>query len=107
MTSFNGLEDARDRPAEFNEQGGISGAVLLAKLNATMEQASEVFSHLTEADLLASFDIQGYHVTGLDAVFQVVEHFGMHYGQILYITKVLSGKDLGFYRNLTETGRAS
>jgi hypothetical protein len=46
-------------------------------------------------------------VSGLAAVYQVVEHFGLHYGQIVYITKSLRGEDLGFYRELTETGRAS
>jgi hypothetical protein len=46
-------------------------------------------------------------VSGLEAVYQVVEHFGLHYGQIAYIAKSLSGKDLGFYRELDKTGRAS
>jgi hypothetical protein len=107
VASFNRLEDLRDRPAEFGVKGGISWAALLAKLNATMEQASDVLSRLTEAELVGPFDIQGYHVTGLDAVYQVVEHFGLHYGQILYVTKMLRGEDLGFYRNLTKTGGAS
>ena len=107
VASFNRLEDRRDRPAEFNRQGGISTAAVLANLGTTMEQASEVLSRLTEADLLAPFDIQGYHVTGLDAVYQVVEHFGLHYGQILYITKMLRSEDLGFYRDPSETGRSS
>jgi hypothetical protein len=40
-------------------------------------------------------------------VYQVVEHFGLHYGQILYITKLVRGKDLGLYRELDKTGRAS
>jgi hypothetical protein len=65
-----------------------------------MTEASEVLSFLTEADLLARFEIQGYHVSGLDAVYQVVEHFGLHYGQIVYITKTVQSKDLGFYRHL-------
>jgi len=95
VASFNRLEDARDRPAEFNAQGGISGAALLAKLSTTMNQASEVLSRLTEEDLLTPFEIQGYHVTGLDSVYQVVEHFGLHYGQILYVTKMLRSEDLG------------
>ena len=43
---------------------------------------------------------------GLDAIYQVVEHFGMHFGQIVYIAKLLSGKDLGFYKELSQTGRA-
>jgi hypothetical protein len=42
VASFNRLEDRRDRPAEFNAQGGIFAAGLLAKLGTTMEQASEV-----------------------------------------------------------------
>jgi hypothetical protein len=29
----------------------------------------------------------------------------MHYGQIAYITKLLSAKDLGFYKELNKTGR--
>ena len=71
-----------------------------------MDEAAGVLSRLTEEDLLAPMDIQGYHVTGLEAVYHVVEHFGMHYGQIVYITKALQGKDLGFYRELDKTGRA-
>ena len=70
-----------------------------------MQDASAVLSRLTEADLLRSLRIQGYTVTGLQAVYQVVEHFGMHYGQILYITKLVRGEDLGFYRELDMTGR--
>jgi len=107
VASFNRLEDRRDRPAEFNAQGGISATSLIARLGTTMQQASEVLSRLTEADLLAPFDIQGYHLTGLGAVYQVVEHFGLHYGQVLYITKMLRSEDLGFYRDLTQTGRSS
>ncbi|MGA3344579.1 MAG: DUF1572 family protein [Terracidiphilus sp.] len=104
VDSFNHQEDRRDRPAEFAAEGGLAVSALLEKLNATMQDASEVLARLTEGDLLAPYEIQGYHVTGLYAVYQVVEHFGMHYGQILYIAKNLSGKDLGFYRKLNKTG---
>ena len=76
-------------------------------LDATLGDASAVLARLTESDLLAPFEIQGYHLRGLDAVYQVVEHFALHYGQILYITKLIRGQDLGFYRNLNTTGRAS
>ena len=63
-------------------------------------------SRLKEADLVATYEIQGYTATGLRAVYQVVEHFGMHYGQVLYITKLVSGEGLGFYRELDKTGKA-
>ena len=44
-----------------------------------------------ERTFVAPYEIQGYHVTGLEAVYQVVEHFGLHYGQIAYISKSLTG----------------
>jgi len=106
VDSFNRREDKRDRPAEFAAEGGLSAAALLERLGATMQEASEVLARLTEADLLAPYEIQGYHVHGLDGVYQVVEHFGLHYGQIAYITKQVRGVDLGFYTELNKTGRA-
>ncbi|MGP8252896.1 MAG: DinB family protein [Terracidiphilus sp.] len=106
VDSFNRDEDKRNRPAEFAAEGGLTAAELLAKLDATMERASQVLDRLTVEELLAPYEIQGYHVRGLDAVYQVVEHFGLHYGQITYIAKSLTGRDLGFYKRLNKTGRA-
>lgn len=107
VTRFSQGDDMRDRPAEFAAQGGGSAADLLDKLAATLDDAAAVLDRLTIEELLAFFEIQGYKVRGLDAVYHVVEHFGMHYGQILYIAKSLTGKDLGFYKELNKTGRAS
>lgn len=105
VSSFKRLEDTRDRPAEFREQRVILAPALLEKLGTTMNEASDVLASLSEADLLRTFNIQGYTVNGVQAVYQVVEHFGMHYGQILYITKLLRSEDLGFYSELDKTGR--
>ncbi len=107
VASFNHAEDKRNRPAEFDAPELDAGSVLLERLGATMQEGAEVLARLTEKELLARYEIQGYNVSGLDAVYQVVEHFGLHYGQILYITKSISGTDLGLYRELTKTGRAS
>ena len=106
VASFNRDEDKRNRPAEFTAEGGLTAAELLRRLGATIAEAEKVLNRLTVEDLLAPYEIQGYHVHGLDAVYQVVEHFGLHYGQIAYIAKSLSGKDLGFYKELNQTGRA-
>jgi hypothetical protein len=105
VASFNKLEDKRNRPAEFDTGELLPASALVEKLGATMEEASKVLARLTAEDLLAEYEIQGYRVTGLYAVYQVVEHFGMHYGQILYITKNLCGKDLGFHSELNRTGQ--
>ena len=105
VTSFNKGEDKRDRPAEFAAEGGQSGVELLERLGATIDAADAVLKRLTAEDLLAPYEIQGYHMTALEAIYHVLEHFSLHYGQISYISKNLSGKDLGFYRELNKTGR--
>jgi uncharacterized damage-inducible protein DinB len=107
VASFNRLEDSRNRPSEFNQCESISASALLDQLGTTMQQASEVLARLTSADLAARYEIQGYKVSDLDAVYQVVEHFAMHYGQVLYIVKTLGNVDLGFYSELNKTGRVS
>ena len=43
----------------------------------------------------------------LEAIYHVVEHFGMHTGQILYIAKLRTGKDLEFYKLEEGIPRAS
>jgi hypothetical protein len=106
VASFNRQPDHRDRPAEFNETRLIPAAELLGKLAATLEQSAQVLARLTEAELLSPYDIQGYRVTGLEAVYQVVEHFGLHYGQITFIAKFLINRDLAFYPELNKTGHA-
>ncbi len=106
VASFNGQQDRRNRPAEFAAKGEATAADLLGRLGATLDAAAAVLDRLTAEELLAPYEIQGYHVRGLDAVYQVVEHFGLHYGQILYIAKSLTGRDLGFYKELSRTGRA-
>lgn len=105
VSSFRRQEDARNRPAEFSERQWISATTLLETLGTTLNEAGDVLASLTEADLLMTLHIQGYTVSGLEAVYQVVEHFALHYGQILYVTKLLRGEDLGFYRELDKTGR--
>jgi uncharacterized damage-inducible protein DinB len=107
VASFNREEDKRDRPAEFAAGGEATASDLLVKLGATLDAAARVLDRLTAEELLAPYEIQGYKVRGLDAVYQVVEHFGLHYGQIIYIAKSLTGRDLGFYKELSSTGRAS
>lgn len=100
-------EDIRNRPAEFAAQSGGTPAELLSKLGATLDAAGAVLDRLTVEELLATYEIQGYEkIRGLDAVYQVVEHFGLHYGQIIYIAKSLTDRDLGFYKELNKTGRA-
>jgi len=42
-------------------------------------------------------------VTGLEAIYHVVEHFSMHTGQIILLTKARTGEDLNLWRPARET----
>ena len=105
LAPFDRREDTRNRPAEFAERQVIPKMQLIETLGDTLEQVGKVLPRVSESDLLRAYKIQGYTVSGLHAVYQVIEHFGLHYGQIVYITKLLRGEDLGFYRELQATGR--
>ncbi len=105
VASFGRQKDIRDRRAEFAARGPISAQNLLETLEETIRESDAVLARIGVADLLATYQIQGYTVSGLEAIYKVVEHFATHYGQILYITKQLRGIDLGFYRELDKTGR--
>lgn len=91
----------RNRPAEFAERGPIPVSELRERLAATLNEAARILSQAEPQALEKTYDIQNRHgVTGFEAVYHVVEHFSMHYGQILYITKLLTSQNLGFYRHL-------
>ena len=87
----------RDRQKEFDERSVISGSELLAKLEQTLERVSEVLSELDASSLMESRKIQGNDVTVLQAIYHVVEHFSMHTGQILLLTKIITAEDLRLY----------
>ncbi len=92
-----GALDRRARDGEFSERNQIPRADLLERLRATLAEVDEVLARLDPASLLRERHIQGLDVTTLRAIFHVVEHFSMHTGQIIQLTKLLTSGDLVFY----------
>jgi uncharacterized damage-inducible protein DinB len=102
LHGIGGVPFERHRDAEFEERGPVPATELRHRLDETLQDVDALLGRLTEADLLRKHDIQAYRgVSGMSAIYHVVEHFAMHYGQMLYISKMLSGQDLGFYAHLT------
>ncbi len=97
-SGIGGAPDRRDRPAEFAAQDGVSGDQLLATLAAAVSEVDAVLARTDPASLQERRRIQGRETTVMEAIYHVVEHFAMHAGQILYIAKLRSSRDLGFYR---------
>ena len=84
----------RDRQLEFDERRTISASDLRHRLAGVIRRADEVIAAVDSDGLLSRRQIQGYDVTVLEAIYHVVEHFGMHTGQIILLTKARSGQDL-------------
>lgn len=101
-----GLPDHRRRASEFDARGGIAPAELSQLLSDTVAAAIEIVRDVPCERLAERIQPQGYDVTILEAIAHVVEHFSMHTGQIILLTKMLTGTDLGYYRHLRATGRA-
>jgi uncharacterized damage-inducible protein DinB len=97
VAGVGGKEDVRDRPAEFAARGSVSKESLLEKMKETVHEADETLAKLNTERLSEKRRIQGYDVTCFGAIFHVVEHFSGHVGQIIYVTKMRTGKDLRFY----------
>ena len=97
ISGVGGADDARDRDAEFSAREGAPAAELLAKLEQTLHQADAVLARLTPDDLLSRRSIQSRDISVLEAVYHVTEHFGMHTGQIILLTKMIAPGSLRFY----------
>lgn len=98
-SGLGGAPDARDRASEFAAEDGPEGAVLLARLAATVDEACRVIERMDAGALTGKHRIQGNEVTGLYAVVHVVEHFAWHTGQAVWIAKARAGAahGLAFY----------
>ena len=89
--------DMRVRDAEFQQREIISRDELLTLLRTTMSEIETVLRAVDPSVLLDRRQIQGHDVDILEAIFHVTEHFSMHTGQIIMLTKLLTSSDLRFY----------
>jgi hypothetical protein len=100
LSGVGGAPDTRIRDLEFSARGPVPPGALLGDLRSTVQAAIAVIASLSEDTLLERITVQGYDVTKLEAVYHVVEHFAGHAFQIIFLTKLLTGEDLEFYRFL-------
>lgn len=84
----------RNRQLEFDERREIPGADLRQRLRTIVQEADSVIGAVDSDRLLQRRHIQGYDVTVLEAIYHVIEHFGMHTGQIILLAKARANQDL-------------
>ena|SRR6187401_2894427 len=87
----------RDRQQEFDERNRIPAAELRSRLRGVVQRADDVMRAVDAEELLTRRQIQGYDVTVLEAIYHVVEHFGMHTGQVIMLSKARLGRELNLW----------
>ncbi|MFZ0960392.1 MAG: DUF1572 family protein [Terriglobia bacterium] len=96
ISGLGGAPDVRQRDREFAERGPLPRRLLVSRLRQTVREACRVLRRLSPADLARVHAIQKYRASGAEATFHVAEHFSHHAGQIILLTKMLTGSDLKF-----------
>lgn len=97
ITGIGEVPFARDRAREFSERARIPRSELLRRFETTLNEADRVLMNFDVSRLLEVRHFQKWDVTCLEAISHVVEHVAQHLGQIIYITKLRTGKDLKFF----------
>jgi hypothetical protein len=102
LSGVGGKPNVRVRDEEFSARGGELPEALARRLRESVDNAIELIKTLPPARLAERTTIQGHDVTVLQAIFHVVEHFSGHTSQVIFITKMCTGEDLGFYSYLSK-----
>jgi hypothetical protein len=96
IAGIGGAPDVRNKPQEFSERQRTPKEELVRNLNDALVESDRVLDQLDPARLLASTRVQDRERPILEVLSIVLEHFALHVGQIIYITKLRTGKDLKF-----------
>jgi Protein of unknown function (DUF1572) len=94
IAGVGGAVDVRVRDAEFSADGGMGASELMGRFAGTVAEAREVIASLQVERLTERITPQGRDVSVLEAIYQVVGHVQQHVGQIILLTKQMTGMDL-------------
>jgi uncharacterized damage-inducible protein DinB len=97
LHGLGGAPDHRLRQAEFDEQGPLPTAHLVALLDQLCQEITLVLAGLSPQSLVEPRRVQGFDETTVSVLVHVVEHFSYHTGQVSYYTKAFKDLDLGYY----------
>jgi uncharacterized damage-inducible protein DinB len=94
IAGVGGALDVRKRDEEFSTEGGMNAEELMRRFTVTVTEARKVIAGVTVERLTDHITPQNQEVSVLDAIYQVVGHVQQHVGQIVLLTKQMTGTDL-------------
>jgi len=96
LSAIGGASDTRDREKEFSERRHSPKAEIMRNLSEALEKSDRVLSNFDPGRLLEPGKVQGRERPYFEIISAAVEHFALHVGQIIFITKLKTGKELKF-----------
>ena len=100
ISALGGITDTRERDKEFSTKTGHTKSALLNELTNTISEATGIIKSMDENRLTKIYSVQGASLSGIGIIIHVTEHYSYHTGQIVFWTKQIKNKDLGFYANI-------
>lgn len=97
VSTLGGAPDNRRRSEEFDTEGPIPTAELLAEMDKALDEVRQTLDGLDPRSLLDTHRVQSYTESGLSILTHVIEHFSYHVGQITWYVKSLKDVDVGYY----------
>ena len=94
-----GAPDVRNRAGEFAARESATADELLSRLEQTLDEADAVLVRLRPEQLTDRRRVQARDVTVLEAIYQVVQHFALHLGQIILVAKAEVPGAIKFYED--------
>lgn len=91
VAGIGGGKDVRQRPKEFSERESIPKIEFLRRLDEVVAKAHNALARASASDLMKTRRIQGFDVTGLEAIFDSVPHFRGHAQEIVHMTRSMLG----------------
>jgi uncharacterized damage-inducible protein DinB len=98
LHGIDGQPDVRHRDDEFTLSSSQPAGEIQSRFAATLAECRQVVGALPPARLVEKIDPQpmanSSPVTILEAIFRIIGHLQLHQGQIILLTKQLTGADL-------------
>jgi len=94
LAGIGGAPDTRDKPQEFAERQRMPKESLMSALERALLETDRTLASFEPSRFLDRTSVQNRERPYLEVISVVVEHFALHVGQIIYITKMKTGKDL-------------
>lgn len=87
VAGIGGAKDTRNRPSEFSQRGPLAKDDLLRQLEQAVAESQAAMSRASAEELLRRRRIQGFDMTGMEAIFNSVPHFRGHTQEIIHLTR--------------------